>query len=284
MRPTRFQYLRPKSIEDALEMLSADEESKALAGGHSILPAMRLRLAQPRTLVDIGRLPGLKGISESGSTLTIGALATHALIASSEAVRRHAPALASATAQVGDPQVRSWGTLGGNLAHADPASDPPTVVVASEGVIHTRGPGGARSIAAGDFFSGLFTTALEHGELITGIELPSAAAKKSAYLKMAHPASRYALVGVCVILEMTGDLCLRARVAVGGLTHRPTRCLGAEATLSGAIPAADTLEKAVAALNEDVGDELIGDHFAPSDYRRAMAGVYLKRAVRQALA
>ncbi len=283
MRPTRFQYLRPKSIEDALEMLSADEESKALAGGHSILPAMRLRLAQPRTLVDIGRLRELKGISETDSTLTVGALATHAVVAASEAVRRHSPALASAAKQVGDPQVRSWGTLGGNLAHADPASDPPTVIVASEGVIHTRGPNGARSIAAGDFFLGLFTTALEHGELITRVELPSAAGKKSAYIKLAHPASRYALVGVCVILEMTGDECLRARVAVGGLTHQPARCPGAEAVLSGAKPNDETLARAVAELSGDIGDEVIGDHFAPGDYRRAMAGVYLKRAVRQAL-
>lgn len=284
MRPVRFDYHRPESLQEALQMLARDSETKALAGGHSLIPAMNLRLAQPRALVDIGRLAKLKEISETGDSLIVGALATHARIAASEAVRRHAPALSQATGIVGDPQVRSWGTLGGNLAHADPASDPPTVVVASEGVIHVQGPEGKRSIAASDFFLGLFATDLRQGELITGVELPSAAGKKAAYVKLAHPASGYAIVGVCVILETDGPLCLRARVAVGGAPHKATRCLGAEAALSGSALDDAALEAAASAVQSDLGDEIIGDHFAPAEYRRAMAGVYLKRAVRQALA
>jgi carbon-monoxide dehydrogenase medium subunit len=194
---------------------------------------MNLRLAQPGALVDIGRIEELKGIKVSGNTLSIGALTTHAQIAASADVKAHAPALAAACGVVGDPQVRNWGTLGGNLAHADPASDPPTVVLAHGGTIHVQGPKGARAIAAGDFFVDLFTTALQSGELITRVELPSARGKKSAYVKLAHPASRYAVVGVCVVLEMDGNRCRSASVVVGGAVGKATRSPGAEAALAG---------------------------------------------------
>lgn len=282
MRPAQFKYHRPQSLQEAISLLAGDEESKALAGGHSLIPAMNLRLAQPSALVDIGRLDELREIRVEGGSLRIGALTTHAEAADSEAVRSHAPALAMATSLVGDPQVRSWGTLGGNLAHADPASDPPTVAAAGEGVIHIQGPGGKRSVAAGDFFQGIFATALEPGELITALELPSAQGKNSAYVKMAHPASRYALVGVCVILSLDGEVCSEARVAVGGVTHKPTRMTAAETALTGNRLDESTLENAAQAAMQELGDDLIGDHFAPVDYRRAMAGVYLKRAIRAA--
>ncbi len=200
MRPPKFDYVRAESLGQAVEQLASDPESKALAGGHSLIPALNLRLAQPSRLVDIGRIPELRGIRVEGDRLLIGAMTTHAEIARSAEVRKHAQALAQAAAVVGDPQVRSWGTLGGNLAHADPASDPPTVVQAQGGRLHLHGPGGKRQLAALDFFLGLFETDLQTGELITELELPSTAGKRSAYLKLAHPASRYALVGLCVIL------------------------------------------------------------------------------------
>lgn len=283
MRPSKFEYERPESLDQAIELLGADPENKALAGGHSLLPAMNLRLAQPPRLVDIGRLDGLKPIEVRNGRLSIGALATHAQIARSPEVRRHAPALAAAAAIVGDPQVRNWGTIGGNLAHADPASDPPTVVVAQDGVIHLKGPDGDREVAAQDFFTDLFTTDLRPGELITRIELPSAQSGRSAYQKLAHPASRYAVVGVCVILEMAEDECRSARIAVGGATPHVRRTPDTESLLAGSPLDDATLTRAADRLQQEIGEDLIGDQFAPADYRRAMCGVFFKRAVRQAL-
>jgi aerobic carbon-monoxide dehydrogenase medium subunit len=284
MRPASFDYHRPATVAEAVSLLSSNGGAKALAGGHSLLPAMNLRLNQPDALVDIGRLDELKGIRVNGDTLVIGALSTHAQIAASADVQAHCPALAAAAGQVGDPQVRNWGTLGGNLAHADPASDPPTVVLASGGVIHMQGSSGARSVGADNFFLDLFTTDLRSGELITRVELPSQRGRKSAYVKMAHPASRYAVVGVCVVLDMDGAVCRGARVAVGGAVPKATRSAAAEASLAGKAMDEVVLDAAAKALIGDVGSSVIGDIYAPEEYRRAMLGVYLKRAVRSALA
>jgi carbon-monoxide dehydrogenase medium subunit len=282
MRPSKFDYHRPTSVAEAVKMLS-NSGAKALAGGHSLLPAMNLRLSQPDALVDIGRLNELKGISASGGKLFIGALSTHAQIAASADVRAHAPALAAACGIVGDPQVRNWGTLGGNIAHADPASDPPTVILASGATIHTHGPNGARSIAAADFFMDLFTTTLEAGELITRVEIPSAQGKKSAYAKMAHPASRYAVVGICVVLEVSGGTCESARVAIGGAVPKATLSPGAAAALAGSSLDAAALDKAANALMDEIANDVMGDLYAPEAYRKAMVGVYLKRAVKAAV-
>src|SRR5260370_32020096 len=153
MRPSKFEYYRPTSVAEAVKILTANSGAKALAGGHSLIPEMNLRLAQPDALVDLGRLDDLKKISVSGTTLTIGALCTHAQIAASADVQKHCPALAAAANRIGDPQVRNWGTLGGNLAHADPASDPPTVVLACNAPTQTHGPDAPRSIAAETFYS-----------------------------------------------------------------------------------------------------------------------------------
>jgi carbon-monoxide dehydrogenase medium subunit len=257
--------------------------AKALAGGHSLIPAMNLRLSQPGALVDIGRLDELKGIRVSGSMLSIGALSTHAQIAASADVKAHAPALAQAASIVGDPQVRNWGTLGGNIAHADPASDPPTVVLAYGATIHTQSSGGARTIQASDYFLDLFTTALQAGELITRVDIPSQANKKSAYVKMSHPASRYAVVGVCVVLGVDGGRCSSASVAIGGAVPKATKSPGAEAALTGSSLDAAALDAAAQALMNDIAGDVMGDIFAPADYRQAMAGVYFKRAVKAAL-
>jgi len=284
MRPASFDYQRPSSVAEAVRWLAASPEAKALAGGHSLIPALNLRLSQPRTLVDIGRLDELKGISVSGDRLHIGALATHAQIAASADVRTHCPALAQAASIVGDPQVRNWGTIGGNLAHADPSSDPPTVVLAAGGIIHKQGPNGARAISAGDFFLDLFTSNLQPGELITSIELPSLKGWKSGYAKLPHPASRYAVVGVCAVLEMSGSTCKSARVAVGGAVPKATRSPAAEAALAGSTLDDSALNAASNALMNDIAGSVIGDIYAPEAYRKAMAGVYLKRAIKAALA
>lgn len=283
MWPSAFNYERPASLAEALQMLSELDDAKALAGGHSLLPAMKLRLAEHSTLVDIGRLSELKGIRQNG-TLKIGALTTHAEIAGSSAVRSACPALAMATGLVGDQQVRNWGTLGGNLAHADPASDPTTVVLAAGGTITTQSGSGSRSISAEDFFVDLFTVDLQPDELITSIELPNLSGSRSAYVKMAHPASRYAVVGVCAVLQMNGSTCSSARIAVGGATVKPTRAAGAEGVLVGSSLDDATLKAAADAVKSDVADFLIGDMNFPEDYRQEMVGVYLKRAVRAALA
>lgn len=283
MWPGNFEYLRPASLSEAIQMLSASDDAKALAGGHSLLPAMKLRIAEHGTLVDIGRLSELKGVSRNGS-LKIGALTTHAEIAGSSAVQSANRALAMAAGQVGDPQVRNWGTIGGNLAHADPASDPTTVVLASGGTIHLQGPDGSRSVSAEDFFVDLFTVDLQPGELITRIELPDLSSRKSGYVKMAHPASRYAVVGVCAVLEMNGSTCASARIAVGGATVKPVRSAGAESALAGSSLDDAALNAAADAVKADIADYLIGDMSFPEDYRQQMAGVYLKRAVRAALA
>lgn len=284
MHPANFNYHRPTSVADAVKLLAGTSGAKALAGGHSLIPALNLRLNQPDALVDIGRLDELKGIRVAGNTLSIGALSTHAQIAASADVKTHAPALASACSIVGDPQVRNWGTLGGNLAHADPASDPPTVVLARGGTIHVQGTGGARAISADNFFVDLFTVDLQPGELITRVELPSMKDRKSAYAKLPHPASRYAVVGVCVVLEMSGAICKSARVAIGGAVPKATRSPGAEAALAGSSLDDAALDKAASALMNDIAKDVMGDIYAPETYRQAMAGVYLKRAVKMALA
>lgn len=280
MRPANFEYQRPTSVADAVKLLSGG--AKVLAGGHSLIPAMNLRLSQPDTLVDIGRIAELKGIRVSGSNLVIGALSTHAEIAASTDVKAHAPALASACGNVGDPQVRNWGTLGGNIAHADPASDPPTVLLTYGATIRVQGAGGSRAIKADDFFVDLFATALKDDELITSIEIPSARGRKSAYIKLAHPASRYAVVGVCISLEVDGGTCKSARVAVGGAVPKATRSPGAEAALAGSKLDAAAVDKASQALMNDIASTVTGEFYAPAAYRKAMAGVYLKRAVKAA--
>ena len=281
MWPNDFEYERAETVEQALEMIG--DEGKFLAGGHSLLPVMKLRLSAPEQLVDIGRIADLKGISADGS-LTIGATATHAEIAASPEVQSMCAALASAAGQIGDPPVRNFGTLGGNIAHADPASDPPTVLMAAGAAINIQGKDGERSVGAEEFFVDLFETALEEGELITSVTLPDLSGHKTAYAKFPHPASRYAIVGVCVALEMDGDTCVSASVAVGGATVKAVKCAGAEAALTGAALDDATLDAAADAVKSDIEEWLAGDIAYPESYRQQMAGVYLKRAVKAALA
>lgn len=280
MYTPNFEYQRAGSVAEALSILSQNDNAKLLAGGHSLLPALKLRLSEPSLLVDIGHLEELKGISVSDGKLSIGALTTHAEIAASAAVKEHCPALAQACANVGDPQVRNWGTLGGNVAHADPASDPPTVLLASNATIHVQGANGTRAISADDFFVDLFTTTLDAGEIITRIEIPSAKGAKFGYMKLAHPASRYAVVGVGVLVNMSGGKVSSARVAVGGATTKATRCSGAEQALVGSSLDDAALNAAASALAADIGDNAMSDIYASADYRKSVAGAFLKRLLK----
>lgn len=277
-----FDYVKAASVDDAIQQTSDDMDAKILAGGHSLLPAMKLRLSEPSKLVDISKLANLKGISANGP-LSIGAMSTHAEISDSADVQKMCSALATACGAVGDQQVRNFGTIGGNIAHADPASDPPTVLVAAGATINIKGVDGERSVSAEDFFIDLFTTALEPGDVITSVTIPDLSGKKSAYVKMAHPASRYAIVGIAVVLDMDGATCTSATVAIGGATASAMRSSGAEDALSGSSLDAAALDAAAAAIQSDIEDALMGDVNYPESYRQAMAGVYLKRAVKAAL-
>ena len=227
-------------------------------------------------------MPRSSGSAANG-TLKIGALATHAEVAASAQVRSYAPALAHAAGQIGDQAVRNFGTLGGNIAHADPASDPPTVLTAYDAMIHLQGANGARTVEAADFFVDLFAApSLQADELVTGVEIANQAGMKSAYAKLPHPASRYAVVGVCVVLQVSGGVCQNARVAIGGATVKAVRSPGAEAALIGSSLDSRALDAAAHAAMSDIADYLTTDMTFPADYRQAMAGVYLKRAVQQA--
>ena len=279
MFAANFDYYRASSVADAGRLLAEHPGAKLLAGGHSLIPLLKLRLAAPSAVIDIGRIAELRGISAGGDGLRIGALTTHAEIAASSDVQQHAAAVAEAAGQIGDPAVRNRGTIGGNLAHADPASDLPTVLAALGATLNVVGPGGERSMAADGFFQGLMMTALGENEVLTAITIPSAGSAGSAYAKFPHPASRYAVVGAAASVTASNGTCSAASVAVGGLTPAPVRCSGVEGALAGQALTTDTIAAAAAAVAGDVGDDLIGDVFASADYRKAVASVYVQRAL-----
>jgi carbon-monoxide dehydrogenase medium subunit len=277
MHPAQFDYYRANSVAEAVSLLQQHSGAKVLAGGHSLIPVMNLRLAQYDALVDIGRVKELKGISRQGGMVRIGALTTHAMIAASKDVPT---VLSEAAGMIGDPQVRNRGTIGGNIAHADPASDLPTVLTALGATIHVAGPRGNRQIAATDFFTGLFATALSDGEIVTAIEVPAASAGTgSAYAKLPNPASRYAMVGAAAVVTVSGGRCTAAGVAVGGLVPTATRARSVEMALIGKILNEATIAAAAEAVKNDLGDEIIGDIHASAEYRQAMASVFVKRAL-----
>ena len=280
-----FDYYRARSVADAHQLLAAHPGAKLLAGGHSLVPLLKLRLAAPSALVDIGRIPELRGISRQGDAIRIGALATHAELAASADLRNAAPALADAAAMVGDPAVRNRGTIGGNVAHADPASDLPTVLVALDARILASGPGGERTIAADQFFTGIMTTALAEDEILTAIEVPaSSRGQGSAYEKFSHPASRYAVLGVAAWVAVANGTCSAARIALGGLVPNARRAGSAERALVGKAINDDTIAAAAAQVAADLGDDVSGDIYASAEYRSAMAPVFTKRVLANAAA
>jgi aerobic carbon-monoxide dehydrogenase medium subunit len=282
MRPAAFEYHRPGSLEEAIALLAGDGEARPLAGGHSLLPMMKLRLATPTALVDLGRIAGLAGIEREDGGLRIGALTTHDAVARSELVQAECPALAEAAAVIGDAQVRNRGTIGGSAAHADPGADSPTVLKALGATIAVAGPGGEREIGADDFFRGLFETALRAGELVTAVRVPATPhGGGAAYVKHAHPASGYAVVGVAAAVTVAGGACTAARVTVGGAVPSPVHAEAAGAALEGEAPSAGAVASAAAAVAEALTDPL-GDGYASGEYRRHLATVLARRALRTA--
>ena len=285
MYAANFDYHRAKTLADAQRLLAAHPGAKLLAGGHSLIPLMKLRLASPSAVVDIGRIAELRGISRSGDSIRIGALTTHAEIAASADVQKAAPALAEAAMLIGDPAVRSRGTIGGNIAHADPASDLPTVLVALDARIVAVGASGERTIGADGFFTGIMSTALAENEVVTAIVVPAAPrGQGSAYVKFPHPASRYAVIGVAAAVTMANNECSAARVALGGLLPHATRATAVEQALTGKSLDTATIASAAAQVGSDLGGEVTGDIFASAEYRAAVAPVYVKRAIAAAAA
>lgn len=279
MYPRPFDYVRAESIEQALD-LKSETGGRFIAGGHSLLPMMKVRMAAPDALVDIGRIDDLRGISANGG-FTIGALTTHVMVASENA-EGFPSALSEAASMIGDPQVRNRGTVGGNVAHADPASDLPTVFSALGATMTTTSKGGSnRDIAAPDFFTGLFESALNEDELLTAVKVDSeGSGTGSAYSKLFNPASRYAVVGACAVVELDNDgTCASCTVAVGGLTPKATLLQSVGEALTGNEATADNAESAAQAAVDEVGDDIIGDEYASVDYRRRMLPVFVTRAL-----
>ncbi|MBI3207767.1 MAG: xanthine dehydrogenase family protein subunit M [Candidatus Solibacter usitatus] len=273
-----FDYLTPKSLPEAL-LLLADPDAKALAGGMSLIPMMKLRLAAPAKLVDLRGVPGLTSISEESGRLKIGALATHFDIESSRLVRAKCPLLAMAAAHIGDVQVRNMGTIGGSIAHADPAADYPAALQALEATISIAGVGGTRAVSAAEFFVDTFTTAVGPGELVVEVSVPvEAAGTGTSYQKCLQPASGFAIVGVAARLQAVSGNISMARIGVTGLSGCSFRANGVEALLeSGSDPQA-----AAAAIAN--GIDANSDIHASAEYRLHLARVYAAKAIRAALA
>jgi carbon-monoxide dehydrogenase medium subunit len=283
MFPASFGYVAAHSVAEALQLLTQQgEDAKLLAGGHSLIPAMKLRLASPRTLIDLGTIPGLRGVRIDGDSLAIGALTVHADVASSDLVRKHLAGLAEAASVIGDVQVRNRGTIGGSVAHADPAADLPVILTALNACFVLQSMSGSRTVAADDFFTDFYTTAMTAHEVLTEIRVPMpAAGSGTAYVKLPHPASGYVVVsaGVLITRQPSGT-CASARVALGGLGSGPIRARGTETELQGKslTPEVIAAAAAKAAENTDPSE----DTYASAEYKRHVATVYARRAIEKA--
>jgi carbon-monoxide dehydrogenase medium subunit len=279
MIPANFDYESPRTLSEALDLLSSREDAKILAGGHTLLPAMKLRLAAPSIVIDLGRIAGLNHIRESGDRIVIGAMTTHADVASSKVLHASCPLLAQAASQIGDIQVRNRGTIGGSLAAAHPAADYPAAVLALDAEIVTASRNGERLIPATKFFTGMFTTELRPEEIITEIRVPRTEGQSVTYKKFHHPASGYAVVGVAVRLNKSGAGIDSAAVGITGVAHIAYRATAVEDALRGKTAAAI----AEAAAHAAEGVEVLGDYHASADYRRHLATVLTRRALEEAV-
>jgi aerobic carbon-monoxide dehydrogenase medium subunit len=284
MYPAQFDYHTPGSIKEALDLLGKHkDDAKLLAGGHSLLPAMKLRLARPAHLVDLRKVPGLSGIKEEGGTLVIGAMTTHYAVESAGAVKSKCGVLAATAALIGDPMVRNMGTIGGSLAHADPAADYPATIIALNAEMVVEGSKGKRTIKVDDFFKGLMTTAVGADEILTEVRVPALAANQSAaYLKFPHPASRFAVVGVAAVLTVEGGKCTKASIGITGAGTHAVRAKGVEAAIAG--KALDAASIQAAAEKAPDGVDVQADLQGSVEYKRHLLKVFAKRAIEAAAA
>ncbi len=284
MFPASFGYIAARSVEEALQLLTRHgEDAKLLAGGHSLIPAMKLRLASPRILIDLGTVPGLRGARVEGDTLVIGALTVHADVASSDLVRKHLPGLADAASVIGDMQVRNRGTIGGSVAHADPAADFPVILTALNASFMLQSAAGSRTLAADDFFIDFYTTAMAANEVLTKICVPlPSVGTGTAYAKLAHPASGYVVVSAGVLLNRASSgQCASTRIAIGGLSSGPIRAVATEMELVGNPLTAEVIVSAAAKAAAETDPD--GDTYASADYKRHVATVYARRAIEAAV-
>ena len=278
MYAAKFDYVRASSIEEAISLKGANDESSVLAGGHSLIPAMKLRLSTPQKLIDISGLDQLKNISSSENYISIGALCTHKQCAESDVIKNNCPALSDAASVIGDPHVRNKGTIGGALAHSDPQADYPGAILALNATMVAKGPSGERTIAADDYFTGLWETALGEGELLTEIRIPvNSMNANSCYVKFPQPASRYPYVGCGVALNSSGGSCSDIRVGFSGVGEWAFRDSGIETALKGQVLNESSIASAADKASE--GKAVLSDHFVSEEYRRAMAKVFAKRAI-----
>ncbi len=279
MIPAAFEYFAPQSVKEAIGLLEKHgDDAKLLAGGHSLLPIMKLRLAQPKVIVDIGRIGGLDGIKADGQKIAIGALVTHDAVEHNALLKEKCPLLPEAAAVIGDMQVRNRGTIGGSLAHADPAADYPAAMLALDSEVVATGPKGTRTIPGGQFFVEMLTTALQPNEIITEVRVPALArGTGAAYLKHAHPASGYAVVGVAALVTVSGGKCERAAIGITGVAGKAYRATAVEKALAG--QALDEATVAKAAAHAADGVDAQGDLYASAQFRAHLATVYTKRAV-----
>ena len=282
MIPAAFEYFAPQSVSEAIGLLEKHgDDAKLLAGGHSLLPIMKLRLAQPKVIVDIGRIGGLDGIKADGQKIAIGALATHDAIEHSAVLKAQCPLLPEVAAVIGDMQVRNRGTIGGSMAHADPAADYPAAILALDAEIVATGARGARTIPAGQFFVDRLTTALKPNEIVTEVRVPVLArGTGAAYAKHPHPASGYAVVGVAAVVAVSGGKCQRAAIGITGVAGKAYRATAVEQALVG--KPLDETSVANAAAHAADGADPQGDLYASGQFRAHLATVYTKRAVLQA--
>jgi aerobic carbon-monoxide dehydrogenase medium subunit len=280
--PTTFDYQRATSLDDALaKMRAAGGDAKLLAGGHSLIPLMKLRMSEPGLLIDIARIPELAGIREQDGKIEIGAATVHHAVATSSLLLDRCRVVAEAAATIGDPQVRNRGTIGGSLAHADPSADYPAVMLALDADIHLKSANGARVVKVSDFFMDLFTVNLQPDEIITAVQF--APVKAAAYEKLYQKASHYAIVGVAAALDVKDGKIASARIGLTGATTHAVRLTKVEQALAGQAASKDAIEKAAAGAGAELTD-LNADIHASAEYRKAMIAVFTKRALLAALA
>lgn len=282
MIPAAFEYARATSLDDALAKLTAaNGDAKFIAGGHSLVPLMKLRLSEPKVLIDIARIPDLSGIREKDGRIEIGACTVHHDVASSALLREQCPVVSDAAAEIGDPQVRNRGTLGGSLAHADPSADYPAVMLAVDAEIHVKNPKGWRVVKADDFFKDLFTVDLAPDEIIAGVRF--APVRTAAYAKLHQRASHYAIVGVAAALDVSDGRIRSARIGLTGAGPHAVRLRTVEQALAGKTLSRESIEAAARVAGTDL-TAVNGDIHASAEYRRAMIPVFTRRALERTLA
>ena len=277
MIPASFEYYSPTSVDEAVALLREHSDAKVLAGGQSLLPVLRLRLAAPESIVDIGKIDELRGARDDGDALVIGAMTPHSTVESDPLIEQHARLISLATATIADPQVRHLGTFGGSLAHADPAGDLPAVAVALDASFVIAGPDGRRTVAAPDFFQGVFSTALAEDEVLVEVRVPKYTGWGAHYEKFTRVAQQWSIVAVAAAVRLDGDSIAEARVALTNMGSTPIQATAVEDALIGRPAAAEAVREAAARAAD--GTSPVSDLNGDAEYRRHLASVLTRRAV-----